>query len=383
MIRHRGTAFGARALSRHRRVCAGCLLLVATACSDPADPRAELLRLQEVEQRAHLEYDAALLTSLFADTLVLVEEGEAEIETPAEAERRFSAYFDAVTFLEWSDLQPPGIEVASSADLATVRVRRRVRLASVDSAGRSAPEHTVFTWRETWRKEDGAWRLAAVVSTERAGREDVAAVDRRAVPGPGDRTAEEILARARAAAGTAGDSLRSLAYTAVGFSPTGPFRTSVRSEGSGRMELRQTTSSGDRVRRSVGAFRGEEPDSVGRLRAFLQGHALLHLAADPAAILGPPRRSGMLRFAGRRADVVEFEDGAGHPLELMYASSSGELIGARLRNPARPEEVLLLYFSGWEEEDGRVLPRRAVFQQGGDLFVYRIVEVQATGPPRS
>lgn len=60
----------------------GCLVLLATACSEDVDPRTELLQSQEIERRAHLQYDAAQLTSLLADTVVTLQKGTVRAETP-------------------------------------------------------------------------------------------------------------------------------------------------------------------------------------------------------------------------------------------------------------------------------------------------------------
>ena len=230
---------------------------LATGCTTDARPVRELLDLQRLEREAHLTYDLSRLAPHLADTLVTVVDGGVHVQPREVVRRRLAAYLDGVTFLEWSDVEPPAVEVASSGDLATVRVHRRVRLGSVDSAGRAELEHRVFGWWETWRKGEGRWRLAGMATTDRPGTEEVARAERRATLEPGDRSPGEILERARAAVTTgsaaAVDSLRSLAFKAPGHSPRGAFRTSVRSDRDGRISLRQTTSRGREIRRSVGS----------------------------------------------------------------------------------------------------------------------------------
>lgn len=350
-----------------------------TGCTTDARPVQQLLDLQRLEREAHLTYDLSRLTPHLADTLVTVADGDVHVQARDVVRRRLATYLDEVTFLEWSDVEAPAVEVASSGDLATVRVHRRVRLGAVDSAGRAEIEHTVFSWWETWRKDEGRWRLAGMATTDRPGTEEVAEAERRATLEPAGRSPGEILERARDAlttdSATTVDSLRSLAFTAPGHSPRGAFRTSVRSDRNGRISLRQTTSRGREIRRSVGSRAAGTPDSAAAVRAFLQGHALLHLAVDPAVILGPPRRAGRLRFAGEVRDVVEFEDAAGHPLELAYDRRSGRLVGARIRPAEDPAAVILLYLSGWRSADGLRLPRRAVFLQGDAVFLYRLEHV--------
>lgn len=324
------------------------------------------------------------MASLLADTVVEVSDGEVALRTRAEVEARFASYFDEATFLEWSDLDPPVAVVARSGDLATVRVRRRVRAGYADSVGTTRLDHRVFAWTERWERTTDRWRLAAVTSTDRPGRADVAGTERTAEPAPGaeGRSAEEVLERARALvevrARLPADSVRSLALVAEGASPRGSFRTALRSHGDGRISLAQRTTSGELFERAVGPVGGApDPDPV---RAFLQGHALLHLAVDPEAVLGAGRWAGAVRFAGVAADVLTFRDGAGSPLDLLYARDSGHLLGIRVRAPGArgsgPPEVILIYLSGWRESDGLRLPRRAAFLEGEDLFLYRLRDVR-------
>ena len=359
------------------------------------------------------------MAALLADTVVMLADGGVSVFPREAARERFARYFESVTFLEWSDLEPPAVRLARSGDLATVRVRRRVRLGTTDSAGRSRLEHTVFAWTETWVREGRGWGIVQVTSTERAGERDVAAVERRADvvaeraagggagpgsdaggdgSGPADPpvtataaapTPEQILARARDAVedlpGASVDSVRAVSFVSAGSSPDGPFRTAVRSGRDGGISLAQRTSAGEVVRREAGplggaADRGGAPPSAAADRAFLQGHALLHLALDPAAVLGPPVRAGRMTFAGVPADVVVFRDGAGHPLELAHDRGTGRLLGGRLRNPADPGEVILLYLSGWRVADGLLLPRRAAYLQGDELYLHRLEEVRLNPP---
>lgn len=353
---------------------------MASACAAPdrgASDREALLALQALEMEAHLSYDAELLAEQMADTLVTLSGGSVTVQTRARASDRLASYLDAATFLEWSDVEPPVVDVAASGDLATVRVHRRVRLGSVDSAGRAVLEHAVFAWWETWRKRDDRWRLAGIATTDRPGTRHVAEAERAATLQPVDRTPAEILEAARrfvfgdSASGP--ESLRGFGFTADAHGPAGPFETTVTSEGSGALMLRQTTSRGERVRLSVGPL--GEADAG---RAFLQGHALLHLAADPVSVLGDPSGAGTIPFAGAAADVVRFRDGAGAPLDLVYDRRSGRLTGARVRNPEDPGGAILVYLSGWESTEGMRLPRRAVFLQGEEPYLYRIRDVEVT-----
>lgn len=351
------------------------------------DHRSELLALQDSVRRAHLDYDVDLLASLFADTLTTTDAGETRSVPRAVARKRFQTYFGGVAFLSWSDLEPPRVAVSVSGDLAVVHVRRDVRLAARDTAGRAGTESSVFAWTEVWRRPAEAWRLASVTSTRRPGPTDPGRPERKA-PRKGYGTADDsavdrILERAgtRVRVGRTPDGVHTLAFVADGAGPDGRFRTRLWSARDGRVRFVQETSAGDTIRRRL-PERGSSADpgptsAAGRQeRAFLQGHDLLWMALDPRSLLGPPERAGRDVFSGTPANVVRFRDAAGQPVDLAYERGTGRLLGARLRTPAPSAETIVVYLSGWRVSEGLRLPRRAVFLQGARPYVYTLVEVR-------
>ena len=124
----------------------------------------ELLQLQALQRRAHLEENADLLTSIFADSFISVENGAISRPSRQESRARFQAYFDGVEFLAWEDITPPIIRVSGDGTLGHVLVHKRVRLRDPASGRESETE---FAWMETYEKRGGEWRLTTVVSTQR------------------------------------------------------------------------------------------------------------------------------------------------------------------------------------------------------------------------
>lgn len=140
--------------------------LLATGCSGHArreDDLAELQRLLAQGRAAHFNRDADLLVSSISDEFISVDSGEVTRPDRKSSQDRFQAYFDAVEFLEWDDIEPPVIRISRDGSMAYVIVRKRVRLKDLTQNGKE--ETTIFAWMETWEKEDGAWKRKAVVST--------------------------------------------------------------------------------------------------------------------------------------------------------------------------------------------------------------------------
>lgn len=129
-----------------------------------------LLGFQETARRAHLEGDADLLVSRFADDFTSVNDGRVTTSSPEEQRERFARYLGSVEFLEWDDVEPPVVRISDDGSMAWVVVHKRVRLVPADEPG-AEPEHTVFAWLETWEKRDGEWELTSVTSTDRPGTE--------------------------------------------------------------------------------------------------------------------------------------------------------------------------------------------------------------------
>lgn len=121
-----------------------------------------LKQLLAQERTAHFSRDAKLFTSQFSKDFINISSGKISRPTQEESTSRFQAYFDRSTFLEWDDIEPPIIRLAQDASMAYVIARKRVRLKIEDDK----EEHqTIFAWLEVWEKEDEAWKLKAIAST--------------------------------------------------------------------------------------------------------------------------------------------------------------------------------------------------------------------------
>jgi hypothetical protein len=153
------------------RLCSLILLSLA-ACGPQPDidaDRAELLRLHDLAQTAHLDKRPDLMVASFADSLLNIARGAVTVRTPAESRARFQAYFDRSTFQEWADLAPPIIRISPDGQMAYVIVQKRVRLTAPDSTGAQRPVHTIYAWVELYEKRGGKWTLMGVASTDRPG----------------------------------------------------------------------------------------------------------------------------------------------------------------------------------------------------------------------
>ncbi|HMV47224.1 MAG TPA: nuclear transport factor 2 family protein [Blastocatellia bacterium] len=127
---------------------------------------AELLHLHEQQRVAHVERNAELLVSMFAEDLLSLSDGKINQPSREQSLRRFQSYLGRSTFLEWDDISPPVIRVSEDAGMAYVIVHKRVRILAADESGKKQQETTVFAWMETYEKRNGQWKLTAIASTK-------------------------------------------------------------------------------------------------------------------------------------------------------------------------------------------------------------------------
>ena len=144
-------------------VLAAALAAPAAAADLEADRR-ELLRLAAEARAAHLAYDPAPLLRAHAEGFVSVSNGKVSRPSPEDTRRMFAGYFDSVRFEAWDDLAPPVVTLSDDGTLATMLIQKRVRVLPKSGPGAAGGE-TDWAWLETWRKQDGQWRLQTIVST--------------------------------------------------------------------------------------------------------------------------------------------------------------------------------------------------------------------------
>jgi hypothetical protein len=145
-------------------VLAAAAMLGAPAAVDLEQEKRELLRLGEAARAAHMAYDPAALVDPHAEGFVSVSDGQVHRPSKAQSSAMFQRYFDSVAFKMWDDISPPVVTLSDDATLATVLVQKRVRLTPKATPGGPVTE-TDWAWLETWRKQDGAWRMQMIVST--------------------------------------------------------------------------------------------------------------------------------------------------------------------------------------------------------------------------
>ena len=137
--------------------------MLAPSTCPPSDAKAELLSLHETTRQAHLQGDAARLTSTIGDTLLLAEKGAIRTQTNAELRQFFDGYFGRVRYSEWRDAAPPTVTVSPDGQMAWMAVQVEARYALRDKPG-AAEKSFKSSWIATFARVDCAWRMTGIAS---------------------------------------------------------------------------------------------------------------------------------------------------------------------------------------------------------------------------
>lgn len=135
----------------------------APRCSTGEEAAAGLRAAHETARRAHLEGDAELMAPELADQVVLVSKGDLSVIPRDGLISFFKAYFARVKYLEWSDSEPPRIDVSPDGQMGwmSVKVRARYLERAKPEAGEKAFKSS---WIATYRRIGCEWRMTGNAS---------------------------------------------------------------------------------------------------------------------------------------------------------------------------------------------------------------------------
>ena len=199
--------------------------------------------------------------------------------------------------------------------------------------------------------------------------------------------AERVLAAARARMGgtAAISAVRSLVTIADCEGPKRNYRTTVRSDRSGAVEFQQDFTNGSTYRI---AYEGRRPaDHIPRPRrltqselanrAEVQGHEVHMIVLAPGTRYGGPDSVRDTVFRGQRAIGVVFHDTLGGPVVEYFAKRDTLPLGFTFpdREVPAPGSVSMV-LSEWRRVNGILLPRYAVYWQGGKAYRFRYTSIE-------
>lgn len=143
------------------------LLSGCTTAPDLQKEEAAIRRLLQQERTAHMERDAELFISEFADSMISVNRGGVSALSKEEHRKRIGDYFGSVRFILWDNLAEPEIRFSSDATLAYAIIQKKVIVARQGGGDGFATDTTEFAWVSVYRKQKGEWKVECNVSTNK------------------------------------------------------------------------------------------------------------------------------------------------------------------------------------------------------------------------
>jgi hypothetical protein len=143
---------------------------VFSGCGETSTPDLErekqmILQLEADQREFHVKKNAEALVDKFSDDLITVNRGVIDHPERESSLKRFQAYFDRVEFVKWDDRQVPVVRFSDDGSIAYAVLDKIVVVKTFDANNRLVLDSTHFAWVSVYKKEDGAWKLDCIAST--------------------------------------------------------------------------------------------------------------------------------------------------------------------------------------------------------------------------
>jgi hypothetical protein len=135
----------------------------ALRCSTGDEAVAEIRATHEAARRAHLDGNAELMAPGMADRMIVASNGELSVNPREKMIAFFKSYFARVKYLEWSDAEPPIINVSPDGRMGWMAVKVRARY--VERAKPEAAEKAFkSSWIATYQRVGCEWKMTGNAS---------------------------------------------------------------------------------------------------------------------------------------------------------------------------------------------------------------------------
>ncbi len=141
---------------------------ILLACSVKVNQVKEKQAISEIlakERKAHFAKDIDSFISTFADSVVSIYDGEANLTTPADNKARFGPYFKSVEFIKWDDTAEPIIDISDDGTMAYAAVKKTIVLTYPDTLGNPLIDSANYAWVSIYKKFNNEWKVVCNAST--------------------------------------------------------------------------------------------------------------------------------------------------------------------------------------------------------------------------
>lgn len=144
-----------------------CLFSACESLNQEAEIQ-QILDLHHAQRDQHFNANAETFVRQMSSDFISVNRGQVTQPTFEESFNRFDAYFNAVKFLKWDDVEAPIVRFSKDGTLAYTVVQKAVEAEYPNEEGNPMISQTDFAWVAVYRKTNKEWKVECVVSTNQS-----------------------------------------------------------------------------------------------------------------------------------------------------------------------------------------------------------------------
>lgn len=141
-----------------------CFLSACTSFNHETETQ-RILDLHHAQRDYHFNANTEAFARQLSDDFVSINRGRITQPSFEENFNRFDAYFNAVSFLKWDDVEEPMVRFSKDGSLAYTVVQKTVEAEYPNEEGDPRIGRTDFAWLAVYRKTQNDWKIECVAST--------------------------------------------------------------------------------------------------------------------------------------------------------------------------------------------------------------------------
>lgn len=341
------------------------LSLFILSCQSSIDFEAEKRNIQDqidLVSKAHYTKDANLFYQPNAENWYDVRQGTITLVNKSDMIIATQSYLDNMEFQQMVKRDNPIIEISDDGTLASY-----IGSVTVKGILNESPIFWVVSWQSVLKKINGEWKIISTANTE-ADKQTSAVV---------------LLNQIRKGLGPLNDSDNPSIYAyAECLGPERSFKTLILSrETDGKMEqiydeshfiMKHGKDSSWTYNLNTKSLNDNMDSST---KMFIQGHELHWLSFWPEHRYSNPQLKDITKFKNQSAFNIEFNNELNRLVNFYYSFETYIPLGFELKINDEGD-LVTVYFENWEKINDIAVFKKAIFEQGDEIFEYNFVDIK-------
>lgn len=183
------------------------------------------------------------------------------------------------------------------------------------------------------------------------------------------------------------DKIQNLVTVADCVSPRGKYSTEIHTAAGGYSYFKQVYSFKPTPfeavieKKDTGHIIGDTVSPLSKVMiAMVRGHEFYTIILEADKRFHSFEQPILADSGTRKLYQIKAKDEWEYECVLFFEQETSRLSAIHSRNPAAPEEIIEISFSGWQAQQGFILPRQVTIKQGGQYYSFDFVKVLFNSP---